>query len=392
MSGYKWFHNNGNAVLNASARARAIDAAVDCANKTAQAGGPDMTFSDALAKCGWHASDNVDQLLEWEVGPADNINPPWQQSLDWMLPDPTYSTLGSDDTFVRDQRSRGYASIIDEVMAEAGLNFSDARLFLDSEVVQIDRTGGNTMGKVAVHTANGRVFLGDYVIVTLPLGVMQWRHYSLFHPPLPQAQAKALSAFTMGNFTKIFAEWPAPFWRERGMQWLAAEDYSVEEMGKFRLPMEFHDLGALVPGFNVLFTYLVGSHAERWESLSDTQAAKLLVKRLQRLFPEIVVPMPSAFLMTRHGSDPFMRGAYSSAKLGVSDSDFTNMVAPVSDYHGTTRIFFAGEHTCQRFTGYLHGAYESGLQAAAQVLEMFGKRAVLKSSCLGPRETDVVLV
>jgi len=238
VSGYGMFQTNGDAVADARQRGQAIAAAGDCANKSAWAGGRDMSMREAYAKCGWSPKDAMDRAIEWEVGPANDEVSPSQDSFLSALVDPTYSGLGSDDHFVHDMRKRGYASVVDEVMTEAGLSFSDSRLHLGAEVTHIDSTEKRHTGKVTVRTADGRVFRGTRVIVTLPLGVMQWQHSSLFQPPLPHKKVKALSKVTMGNFTKIFAEWPVPFWKDRGIQWLAAEDYSDEGI---RFPMEFHD-------------------------------------------------------------------------------------------------------------------------------------------------------
>jgi hypothetical protein len=87
--------------------------------------------------------------------------------------------------------------------------------------------------------------------------------------------------------------------------------------------------------------------------------------------------------MTRHGLDPFKRGAYTTVKLGVRRANFTAMTEPLI-YGGQKMVFFAGEHTCGDYMGYLHGAYYSGLRAAHHVLEKMGlffSRFYLKWFC-----------
>mmetsp|Transcript_60107 Transcript_60107/g.94781 ORF Transcript_60107/g.94781 Transcript_60107/m.94781 type:complete len:90 (+) Transcript_60107:3-272(+) len=56
---------------------------------------------------------------------------------------------------------------------------------------------------------------------------------------------------------------------------------------------------------------------------------------------------------------------------------FQAMVAPVTSC-GKPRLFFAGEHTCAAFKGFLHGAYLSGLDAATDILSAM----VLKPAAL----------
>merc|ERR1712232_1225082 len=170
-----------------------------------------------------------------------------------------------------------------------------------------------------------------------------------------------------GNFTKIFIQFRDPFWSSRGVQWLAGGDNLHE-------PMEFHDLNHLVPGFNTLFTYVVGDASLMWEALSDKEATAAVIRRLKRLFPNTLIGEPSAFYMTRHSSDPFIRGSYSTASMGANETLFEAMIAPIRTCN-RSRVFFAGEHTCAAYTGYLHGAYFSGVGAARDVLSLMGMPA-----------------
>lgn len=66
-------------------------------------------------------------------------------------------------------------------------------------------------------------------------------------------------------------------------------------------------------------------------------------------------------------ADPFARGSYSYARPGHAD-DRAMLAAPVDD-----RLFFAGEATSLNFFSTVHGAYETGLRAAAEVLKALGR-------------------
>ena len=62
--------------------------------------------------------------------------------------------------------------------------------------------------------------------------------------------------------------------------------------------------------------------------------------------------------------------SYSVSKVGATDDDFNAMVEP----HGSAgTVFFAGEHTCAAFQGYVHGGILSGRRAAAEVMLALGK-------------------
>jgi len=373
LSGYGMYNANGEIVADAGARVARFMSAWNCVNMSAEVM-PDRSFRDALKACGWSMQGKIDELLEWEVGPANDILASNIQSVKMMYPDPTYDVLGPNDFFTHDQHPRGYAAVVDQVLTDAGMAPQDPRLHLNTEVVSVAINDDDT---VTARSTDGRTFRGRFAVVALPLGVMQSRHSSMLtSPPLSRVQEKALNSYVMGNFTKIFAQWPHRFWAARGMQWLAADNSS----DAFGMPKEFHDLGAMIPGFNVLFTYVVGEDASAWEAMSDTEAAKQLTRRLQDLFPDITVPHPVAFKMTRHGSDPFMLGAYTTAPVGVDAMEAMSSPLRAPGNNGR-KIFFAGEHTCENFVGYLQGAYESGLRAAAGALEEMGQTAVLQSRC-----------
>jgi lysine-specific histone demethylase 1 len=73
------------------------------------------------------------------------------------------------------------------------------------------------------------------------------------------------------------------------------------------------------------------------------------------------VPEPEQAIITRWGSDPYALGSYSQLG-GAKSLDDVHMIAqPVEQ-----RLYFAGEHTSE-YCGTTHGAYLSGLRAAAEV-------------------------
>ncbi len=378
-SGYALFHSDGTcASPTGGLPQRRADAAFACANATGQRlrAGEDISFADALKHCGFAqpTTGSVEDTLYWEVSAANLPMAIDRESLKWSLPDATYQYYGPDDHFVYEQRPRGYATALDALFDGTRLQRRwDASLRLDTAVVEIAAAphGAGRCASVRrpgrdaalVRTKDGRRFCAGHVISTLPLGVLKADHASLFtSPPLSPSKVHGLNAFDMGNFTKLHIAFEKNFWRARGSQWLVAERDGDNEVGR-RDPMEFHDIDALVPGSKTLFTYVSGPDCPYWETMTDAEASAALVRLLQRHFPNTTMPRVTAFHMTRHGFDPFMRGAYSVTKVGVTDAAFNAMVEPHGD-----NVFFAGEHTCAAFNGYVHGGILSGRRAAAEVL------------------------
>jgi monoamine oxidase len=68
------------------------------------------------------------------------------------------------------------------------------------------------------------------------------------------------------------------------------------------------------------------------------------------------------------GQDPYALGSYSYAKIGCSALRAV-LAAPVND-----RLFFAGEACSEHDYSTAHGAYRTGVEAAAQVLQVLGAR------------------
>ena len=74
------------------------------------------------------------------------------------------------------------------------------------------------------------------------------------------------------------------------------------------------------------------------------------------------VPEPTRAAVVRWSADPFARGSYSYVPIGARESDRDVLAAPVGD-----RLFFCGEATMRNRAGTVHGAYLSGLRAAARL-------------------------
>ena len=73
---------------------------------------------------------------------------------------------------------------------------------------------------------------------------------------------------------------------------------------------------------------------------------------------------PTHTLLSRWGTDPWTRGAYTYIAVGATPDDFAALAAPASD-----RILFAGEHTTSTRYGYADGAFQTGIREAKRLLQ-----------------------
>jgi len=223
------------------------------------------------------------------------------------------------------------------------------------EVVQ----GIDYSGTPAVVTTGQGTYSADYVLCTLPLGVLQAGLVS-FHPALPAAKARALGRMGMGLLDKIIMQFSTRFWPANVNWFLSLK--SASPWG-----VSFTNLEKAQPGRNLLVMWHSGSTARLRESLPDAQIIRTIaMPELRAAFGRGVSP-PTRHYVTRWASDPLTRGSYSIPKIGAPVRDFDELAKSVDN-----RLFFAGEATDPRYFGTVHGAYRSGLREAAKIIAQAG--------------------
>lgn len=116
-------------------------------------------------------------------------------------------------------------------------------------------------------------------------------------------------------------------------------------------------------GKPTLIALMAGEAAHYAEATSNDQLVKEVTDRLTRMFAPKHVPLPAEAIVTRWRRDPMACGSYSYVGPQTQAGDYDVMAKP----HGA--IHFAGEATCGTHPATVHGAYLSGLRAAAEVVE-----------------------
>ena len=191
------------------------------------------------------------------------------------------------------------------------------------------------------------VIEADYLIVTLPPPAL--RHV-VFTPRLPAAQARAYRTVTMGPATRLILQFEHRFWRHKGLPDLfgTAQDYGAVWDG--------NEEQRNSPG---VLSCLAGGNASRGlQRMMRDEGAAGVVRQLRWLGE------PSRLLTSRMiswESDPWAGGGYV-----VFGPDFD---PTLRDWLARPfgRIRFAGEHTSQRWQGYINGAVVSGQRAATEI-------------------------
>jgi len=187
------------------------------------------------------------------------------------------------------------------------------------------------------------------VIIAVPTTVMAEGQLA-FNPPLPDKQ-DASSQLPLGNVEKAFltlrrpTAWPSETMVRGSTSTAAAGSYTLRPMG---LP--------LVEGF------FGGEMAAALELEGDGAFCAYAIEQLTSVlganFRREVEPIAESGWR----SDPFIRGAYSHARVGHAGARAI-LAEPVKE-----RLFFAGEATSPHAFSTAHGAFETGVIAANDAL------------------------
>ena len=207
--------------------------------------------------------------------------------------------------------------------------------------------------KITVTTTSGNRVVGDYLVCTLPLGVLKSGAVE-FDPPLPTGHRRAIETVPMGNVTKAALKFPNAFW-PTDTQYFG---FLNEVKGKWPYFVNYRTFTDV----NVLIGLSFGDYAAVAEAKTDEQIWEEIAGMLAAAWDGVVEP--EEMIVTRWSRDPYTLGAYSYTGVGVRARDFDRMRQPVGG-----RLFFAGEHTTFEYHGTTHGAYLTGVEAAELIAE-----------------------
>lgn len=201
-------------------------------------------------------------------------------------------------------------------------------------------------------TAGANSYQADYLIVTVPLGVLKQNIIS-FSPALPLSKTGAISRMQMGNVNKFLLIFPSTFW-DNTLQYIG---YTPTTKGQYNY---FLNINKFSTNANALMAFAFGNYATTTETLTDAQLIAEIMTNLRAIYP--TAPNPTALLRTRWGSNINSYGAYTFATNNTRSTDFDILAQNVNN-----RIFFAGEHTSKTYRGTVHGAYLSGIREATTI-------------------------
>jgi monoamine oxidase len=222
----------------------------------------------------------------------------------------------------------------------------DARLLLDAAVRRIVRTSRGV--RVTVERRGRRSELAaDFAVVTLPATTLRSVR---MEPGLPPPQARAIATLRYGPATRLVLQFERRWWKKEDRPTAFGSD---EPTGAIWDGNE-EQRGA--PG---ILTFLAGGGASAaLQRILRDEGVPGVTRRLEWLGRPATVLAARTVAWT---DDPWVRGGYAYFDPGFDPGLRPWLARPAG------RLVFAGEHTATRWQGYMNGAIESGLRAAAEV-------------------------
>ena len=241
----------------------------------------------------------------------------------------------------------GYGEMVRAMHARAVVG--GARVLLNHAVSRVEWRRGN----VRVTARAGEELFqvdADCAVITLPVGVLQAGSV-VFDPRLPQHE-RAVASVAMGNVVKVNLLLRPGLWPEekQGFIHLATETFPTWWRNG-----------------SVVTAWAGGPKADTHDSALATINSAM--DSLSQLLGRDARPFVESAQYHNWRNDPFAYGAYSYVPVGGLNA--RRILAQAVD----RTLFFAGEATAQPgFQGTVHGAFESGLRAACEVLDARRRR------------------
>lgn len=209
---------------------------------------------------------------------------------------------------------------------------------------------------VKATTTDGRVYLADQAVITLPLGVLKANRVK-FIPELPEEKLGAIHQLGVTDAVKLFYHFDQPVLPQGIIElyvpganpdewWSSTQGHGVQQ--------------------EILTSLATGDKARELLAMPEEQALRQGLETLRHALnrPELT---PSKAKLAHWHTDPYTLGAWSLARVGASKARAL-LAQPVGN-----RLFFAGEHTASNaWAATVHGAFESGKRAAREIVKARG--------------------
>jgi monoamine oxidase len=288
-----------------------------------------------------HAGRTYFRVIAEAVFSADAADMSLLHVLFYAKSNADLETLVSVDRGAQQDRVVGGSVQVSERLADGlDVRFGDPV----TAVTQDDHGVSITTRSTATHSA-------QHAIIAMPPTLVSRLHYEPLLPPWRDQLTQKLPA---GSVAKTFAAYPAPFWRDRGLNGQA-----VSDQGPVKVTFDVSPPGGEI---GVLLGFVEGSDARRWQRLPAAQRRQEVLDCFVRYFGQEAAS-PTSYIEKDWTAEEFTRGCYGAHFApGVWTSYGDILRQPVG------RLHWAGAEYAIEWNGYMEGAVRSGRIAADEVL------------------------
>jgi len=248
-------------------------------------------------------------------------------------------------------------------------------LFHLNTTVKELRWSRNHVEAVCIAGKRLQMFAGSRAVVTLPLGVLQAKVHQRgairFVPELPLDKQVALDHLAMGHAVRIILEFRERFWEKLEPRGTERRE-SLSELGFVHFPeAPVPTWWTLLPvRAPVIVGWVGGPDAEKFSDRGKEYVVEQALSSLENILGVSEDSLRKLLLASYWhdwGSDPFSRGAY--AYLPVDGLEAQRDFSRALD----DTLFFAGEALSVGHIGTVHGAVDTGEEAAKEILEALAR-------------------
>ena len=222
--------------------------------------------------------------------------------------------------------------------------------------ISYSNRGVTVLAKPGVKTEREIQIDADFAICTIPLGVLQKEDVE-FNPPFSNEKMDAINHFRMGNYEKIYAQFPYNFWGDKEV--LMSVSLDVPPSGSIMTWGLNLDIDKYFKGSHMLTFHSMGSVCRNMAKQGYTETREKVYTMMKNMFGEKAT-YPSQILVTNWTYDPYSYGSWSHMPYGFSKLKWALV------RKNEKRLYFAGEHTSYNY-GFVHSAYQTGLKVAEDI-------------------------
>ena len=316
---------------------------------------PDISVRQALIDNGWVPDTPFKKLMEWDFFDFLYQQLPETASLYNTIPNKPWQNFGSDMLIITDQR--GSEHLLYCMAEDFRLTPNDHRLKLNTKVSRIHN--GDTC--VCVETISSqserKTYCAKRALVTFSIGVLQSLRAVRFIPRLPQWKQKAVNMFRMNHLLRLFLKYKERFWED--VTFIDRLDKVKGRYAAFQ-PLDHYRYN-ISHSHHIIVWTVIGEQADFIAKQPISEIKSDIKTVFQEMYPDTTIPEPEDVLVTDWKNDPLYFGSFPNKAVGATNHTYDLLTAPVG------RLFFSGDGMDKVYSGQLHGAYYTGVNAGLAI-------------------------